>query len=201
MNTAVVTGKVRLSYVSLFEPRESQNGGDAKYSATILLPKGDTDTMNRIQTAINAAAQEGINKKWGGQQPAKIDIPLRDGDGVRPNGEAFGDECKGCWVFTASSRTRPGVVDQRVQPILDSTQVYSGMYAHVDINLYPYNSNGKKGIGFGLNNVQKVADGEPFTSRRSAQAAFTAVAAPPQGAPTPFSAPSYAQSPAYDQLL
>lgn len=175
---SIVTGKVRLSYANLLEPRAPQGGGDPKYSATLLLPKSDAATLQAIQTAIQAATQEGIAKRWNGRQPARIDIPIHDGDGARPNGEPFGDECKGCWVFTASSKQQPGIVDQRVQPILDSTKVYSGMYAFVEINFFPYSANGKNGIGVGLNNIQKVADGEPLAGRRPATEVFKPVAAP-----------------------
>ena len=176
MSTSLVTGKVRLSYVNLFEPRAPLNGGDPKYSVTVMLPKTDAATYQIIQAALNEATQDGVAKKWGGRMPAKLDVPIHDGDGVRPNGEPFGEECRGCWVFTASGKQQPGIVDQRVQPILDSTQVYSGIYAHVDVNFYPYDAAGKRGIGIGLNNVQKVADGEALSGRRAASAVFAPVA-------------------------
>lgn len=188
MSASIVTGKVRLSYVNVFEPQTPQGGGDPKYSATILMPKSDTMTMQVIQAAINEATQEGVSKRWDGKMPAKIDIPIHDGDGGRPSdGEPFGEECRGCWIFTASAKQKPGIVDQRVQPIMDSTQVYSGMYAYVDINFYAYNSNGKKGIGIGLNNVQKVADGEALAGRRSASEAFKPIDMP-AAAVNPFQA-------------
>lgn len=206
-NTSVVTGKVRLSYAHLFEPHAQKGGGEPKYSTTILLPKSDTVTWQNIQNAIAAATQEGITKKWSGQQPAKIECAIYDGDGLRPSGEEpYGEECRGCWVFTAKSSQRPGIVDQRVQKILDSTLVYSGMYAYVDINFYPYNSNGRKGIGIGLNNVQKVADGEPFAGGRSATEAFKPIntspaASPFQAAPAPTNPYQAAPQPTTNYLL
>lgn len=174
---SIVTGKVRLSYVNLLEPRPPQGGGEAKYGATILLPKSDTATMQAIQAAIEEAAQYGVSKKWEGKRPANLNVPMYDGDAGRPSdGEAYGDECKGHWVLSAKSKTQPGIVDQRVQPILDSTQIYSGMYALVEISFYAYNTGAKKGIGIGLNNVQKVADGEMLGGgRRAASEVFKPV--------------------------
>lgn len=161
-NTALVTGKVRLSYVNLFTPKAPLNGGDPKYSCTILLPKSDTATKMAIDKAIENAKQKGI-QKLGGVIPPILPIPIYDGDGVRPSdGLPFGDECKGHLVFTASCKRAPEVVDVNVNFILDQKEIYSGIYGRVSINFYAYNHNGKKGIGCGLKNVQKLEDGEPL---------------------------------------
>ena len=110
-----------------------------------------------------------------------VAIAVHDGDGVRPNGEAFGEECRGHWVFTASSKQAPQVVDMNLNPIINQTDVYSGCYARVCVNFFPYNSNGKRGVGIGLNAVQKIEDGEPLGGRVSAAEAFGApMAAAPQ---------------------
>jgi len=164
----LITGRVRLSYVHLFTPYAHQQGSEAKYSTTILLPKSDIATKQRIDAAVNAAIQAGISKTWGGVRPPVIAIPIYDGDGVRPNGESFGDECKGHWVFTASSKQQPQVVDLQVQPILNQSDVYSGIYARVSVQFFPYANSGKKGIGCGLGNVQKLEDGEPLGGRTTA---------------------------------
>lgn len=197
----VTTGVARLSYAHLFQPYAYQQGQDAKYSTTILVPKTDMAAKQRIDAAIQAAVQAGISEKWGGQKPPILAIPVYDGDGVRPSdGMPFGAECKGHWVFTASSKQPISVVDQSIQPILDQTQVYSGMYARVSVTFFPYNSNGKKGVGCGLNAVQKVSDGEPLGGGVSADEAFggangytgQAAAAPQYGTSQP-AAPAYAQ--------
>lgn len=161
--TEVVTGEVRLSYCNVFTARAPLSGGDPKFSATILIPKSDTATLQRIQSAIEAATQNGISKKWNGQRPPVIPNPLHDGDGVRPSdGAEFGPECKGHWVITASANQDrpPQVVDAQRNPIINQAMVYSGVYAHVYINFYPYFAAGKKGIGCGLNAIQKTRDGE-----------------------------------------
>ena len=179
--TAVTTGKVRLSYCNIFQPREDMSG-KKKYSVTLLIPKTDTATLQKINDAIQAATQKGMGGAWGGAMPPQLPIPLHDGDGVKENGEAYGDECKGHWVITASANENhpPEVVDQNLNKILDQTAVYSGCYAHVYINFYPYGGGTtgfRKGIGCGLGPIQKVADGEALGgSAPSASSVFGKVA-------------------------
>ena len=81
---------------------------------------------------------------------------------------------QGSLVFTASSKNKPEVVDKNVQPILSPTAVYSGCYGRVSIRFYPYNSHGRKGIGCGLGNVQKLRDGEPLGGGTTAKQDFGA---------------------------
>lgn len=165
--TRVMTGKVRLSYVNVFKPRAAREGQEEKYSCTILVPKTDVKTKAAIDAAINAAINKGVSDCWNGQKPPRPAIPVYDGDEVRPSdGEEFGPECKGHWVFTASAKVdyKPGVVDINAQPILNQSEVYSGCYARVSVNFFPYAVSGKKGIGCGLGNIQKLADGEPLSS-------------------------------------
>lgn len=182
--TNVTTGEVRLSYAHLFKPYAAMQGQEEKYSCTILVPKSDVDTMNRINAAIEAAKQKGISDKWNGQCPPIVPTPVYDGDGVRPSdGMAFGPECKGHWVFTASAKADypPEVVDSNRNPIINQSEVYSGIYAYVNVTFYPYAFGGKKGIGCGLGPVMKLRDGEPLGGGRvSASQAF--------GAPQPGAA-------------
>lgn len=206
----VVTGRVRLSYVHLFTPYAKQPGQQAKYSVTILLPKSDVATKQRIDAAINAAIQEGVTSKWNGIRPPQVALPIYDGDGARPSdGMPFGDECKGHWVFTASSpNNAPEVVDVMLNPIINQSEVYSGMYGRVSIRFFPYLNNGKKGVGCGLNNVQKLEDGTPLANgRTSALSDFggpggnqTAPAYPTQQPVQPaYQQPAYPQQQVYPQ--
>jgi hypothetical protein len=201
----VVTGKVRLSYVHLFTPYASQHGADPKYSSTILVPKTDIATKQRIDAAINAAIHEGVASRWNGVRPPVLAIPIYDGDGVRPSdGMPFGEECKGHWVFTASSKQAPEIVDIAMQRILNQTEIYSGIYARVSVRFFPYASNGKKGIGCGLGPVQKIEDGEPLGGRISASTAFGDNGSfTPMPAQTPaYTQPThYMQGPAYNPQM
>lgn len=169
----VVTGRARLSYCNLLEPRGSTFNPDAdpKYSVTVLVPKSDTATMQRISAAIEAAATAGVTSKWSNQRPPMLKTPVHDGDGQRPSdGLPFGDECKGHWVFTAANTRKPDVVDAACNPIVSPTEIYSGMYGRVGIDFFPYNSGGSKGIGCSLCTVQKLEDGEPLGARSSTAA-------------------------------
>lgn len=199
--TSVTTNEVRLTFTNLFTPQVRPGGKpeEAKYSTTILVPKTDHACKAALDTAIKAAIDLGVGKCWNGVRPPQPSICVHDGDGPRPSdGQAFGEECRGCWVFTASSKNAPFVVDRNVQPILQQSEIYSGVYGRVSVNFFPYNSNGKKGVGCGLNGVQKLRDGEALAGRVSAEEAFGAASAPayPQ-APVYNTAPAYPQAPAY----
>lgn len=185
--TNVTTGEVRLSYAHLFKPYAAMQGQEEKYSVTVLVPKTDTATMARIQAAIDAAKQKGIADKWNGQCPPIVPTPVYDGDGTRPSdGMPFGAECKGHWVFTTSAKADypPEVVDAMGNPIINQSEVYSGMYGRVNVTFYPYAFGGKKGIGCGLGPVQKLRDGEPLGGGHvsAAQAFGTPAAAQGQSA-------------------
>lgn len=186
----IVTGKVRLSYAYLITPRAQKQGDKLKYSTTLLIPKSDIATKQRIDAAINAAIQEGVTLKWNGARPAQPAMPIYDGDGVRPTGEYFSAECKGHFVITASSEMKPQIVDINMNEIINPTEIYSGMYARVSIRFFPYFNSGKKGIGCGLGNVQKLEDGEPLGGRTNAADDFGGGGG---YSPTPIQAPTYAQ--------
>lgn len=161
--TNVTTGEVRLSYVHLFKPYAFQPGQEEKFSCTLLIPKTDTDTMARINNAIAAATEKGVSDRWNGVRPPVIPNPVYDGDGVRPSdGMEFGPECKGHWVITASAKADypPEVVDENMNPIINQSAIYSGIYGRVNLSFFPYAFGGKKGIGCGLGPVQKLRDGE-----------------------------------------
>ena len=163
--TNVTTGEVRLSYVHLFKPYAAMQGAEERYSCTILVPKTDTDTMGRIQAAIEEAKRKGTADKWGGVCPPLVPTPVYDGDGVRPSdGMAFGPECKGHLVFTANAKADypPEIVDKMGNPIINQSEIYSGIYGRVNVTFFPYAFGGKKGIGCGLGPVQKLRDGEPL---------------------------------------
>lgn len=166
--TKVITGKVRLSYVHVFEPTSVGDSGDEKYSVSIIIPKSDKETLKKIKEAINVAKENGKTSKFGGKIPANLKTPLRDSDEDRPEDEAYEDS----YFINASSATAPGVIDRAKKAITDPEELYSGCYGRVSINFYPFNSNGNKGIAAGLNNIQKLADGEPLGGRVSAEVDF-----------------------------
>lgn len=167
-NTKVVTGLVRFSYVHIFEPSAMDDSSDEKYSVCIIIPKSDKKTIAAINAAVETAKEQGKTAKWKGKIPAKLKLPLRDGDEERPDDEAF----ENSFFFNCSSKTKPGIVDKDVQPILDAEEVYSGCYGRVAVNFYPFDTNGSRGVAAGLNNVQKLKDGEPLSGRSRAEDDF-----------------------------
>lgn len=167
--TKVTTGKIRLSYVHLFEPYAIE-GNEPKYSASLIIPKDDKETLKVIKEAIEEAKELG-KSKFGGKTPANLKTPLRDGDEERPDDESY----ENSFFLNANSRNKPGIVDVNVHPILDETEVYSGCYARVTLNFYAYSASGNKGIAAGLGNVQKLVDGEPLGGFTRAEDEFEAV--------------------------
>jgi hypothetical protein len=212
--TKVLTCEVRLSYANLINPRkinENDPNEKAKYSVTLLIPKTEQNCINDIMQSMQAAADAAVNSVWGGFVPQYAPI-IHDGDQARPDGTPYGEECKGCWVLTASSVNKPQVVHQsNISAELAPADIYSGMYARVTIRFYGYN-NRAKGVACGLGNIMKTRDGEPLAGGASAAADFAGleqasapIGAVPQTAGVPtaqatqqqqYAQPQYAQQPA-----
>lgn len=157
--TKVITGpETRWSYVNVWEPKAIE-GGKPKYSVSLIIPKKDTATVAKIKAAIEAAYVEGESKLKGNGKSVpplnSLKTPLRDGDTERPDNEEYA----GAYFINASSDNMPGIVDSNVEPILDRSEVYSGVYGRASVNFYAYNAKGNKGIACGLNNLQKIKDG------------------------------------------
>jgi hypothetical protein len=153
----VITGEVRFSFVHVFEPHAMNETQEAKYSVSIIIPKSDKKTIAKIKAAIEEAKIEG-KAKFGGKIPNNLKVPLRDGDIDREDDEAYA----GSMFINANSSRKPGLVDENVDPIMNKDDFYSGCFGLASVNFYPYNAGGTKGIACGLNNLQKLKDGEPL---------------------------------------
>lgn len=169
----VITGPdTRWSYANVWEPK-AIDGGTPKYSVSLIIPKSDTRTVAKIRAAIEAAYQEGQSKLKGSGKSvpplAAIRNPLRDGDIERPDDPAYAN----AYFINANFATAPGIVDADRNPVLTRSSVYSGVYGRASINLYAFNSNGNKGIACGLNNLQKISDGEPLGGKSRAEDDFS----------------------------
>lgn len=168
----VITGPdTRWSYANVWEAK-SINGGTPKFSVSLIIPKSDTRTIAKIKAAIEAAYREGEAKLKGNGKTvpplSAIKTPLRDGDTERPDDPAYANS----YFINANSSTAPGIVDADRQPILERSEVYSGVYGRASINFYAFNSNGNRGIACGLNNLQKIRDGEPLGGKSRAEDDF-----------------------------
>ena len=168
----VITGPdTRWSYANVWEPK-SINGGTPKYSVSLIIPKSDTKTIAKIEAAIEAAYKEGEAKlKGNGKSVPALSViktPLRDGDMERPDDPAYANS----YFVNANATSAPGIVDADRNPILTRSEVYSGVYGRASISFYAFNSSGNKGIACGLNNLQKIRDGEPLGGKASAESDF-----------------------------
>lgn len=172
MATKVITGvNTRWSYANVWEPK-AMEGGKPKFSVSLIFPKSDTVTVGKIRAAIEEAYRDGQSKLKGNAKsvPAlsTLRTPLRDGDLERPDDPAYAN----AYFVNANSTTAPGVVDANRNEILNKSEVYSGCYGRASISFYAFNANGNKGIACGLNNLQKIKDGEPLGGRASAESDF-----------------------------
>lgn len=167
--TRLKTPKFRACFVTVFEPRGMDDDPDGKksYSVTMLFDK-NTD-LGPLKRAVEAA----IQKKWGNKRPANLRLPFRDAGEKAGEYEGFK---KGMTFVTARTYDKPQVVDQDVNPITDRKEFYSGCYAWATVVAGAYEARGNKGVAFYLNNVQKVADGEPLGGFSRAEDDFKPVA-------------------------
>ena len=172
MATKVITGvNTRWSYANVWEPK-AMEGGKPKFSVSLIIPKSDTMTVGKIKAAIEEAYRDGQSKLKGNAKsvPAlsTLRTPLRDGDLERPDDPAYAN----AYFINANSTSAPGIVDANRNEILDKSEVYSGCYGRASISFYAFNANGNKGIACGLNNLQKIKDGEPLGGKASAESDF-----------------------------
>ena len=173
MADTVMTPEFRVSFPAVFKPKRQK--GDAtsepKYGLTMLFPKGaDLSKLKR-------AAEEAVKEKWGDKPPKNLRSPFRD----QGEKEYEGYE-EGAVFVSASSKQKPGLVDRQRQDIIDETEFYPGCYARATLRAFAYDTNGNKGVAFGLNNVQKLRDGDPLGGRTRAQDDFADDLPPDEGA-------------------
>ena len=169
MSENVITPEFRVSFANVFRPaKPMQAGAEAKYGLTMLFPKGAD------LSALKKAAQDAVVEKWGADQakwPKNLRNPFRD-QGERDY-EGFEE---GAVFINATSKQRPGLVDAKVQDIIEEHQFYSGCYARASVRAFAYDQAGNRGVAFGLQNVQKLRDGDPLGGRSRPSDDFEPVA-------------------------
>lgn len=180
-DTRIVLKNVRLSYVSLTTPKESEREDGSKvmkYSVQILMPKtGKYAKANEalLDNAIAAAKEKGKTKlaNKNGIIPASLKTCKRDGD----EDETYAGEkiYEGMWVVNASNPKKPGLVDVQLQPIMDEEEIYSGIWAYVSINVAAFTTDKSKGITAYINNVMKLRNDERLDGAISAEKEFEGV--------------------------
>lgn len=161
MNSNEIIVPARLSYANIWEAKQSQDGSKAQFSCSLLIPKTDTEAIQKVKTLMTKIEKEATGTKWGGKKPVSYAHPLlRDGD-TDPN-KGGDPDYAGCVFINAKANLDhpPVIVDARCNPVMDRDEVYSGCYANVQLSIYAYNHpTGGKGLGAGLVAIQKVKDG------------------------------------------
>lgn len=181
---SVILPEAEASYVFLTKPRKNKRNPDqeASFSVMLCFDKTDVDengTLKELKRAILALAREkaGDNAKKLLER-GRIANPIRDGAEITDKDGNEVAEFADKYVLTARRRADlgpPGLVDAQVRPITDPTEIYSGMKCICSVNPFFYEVEGKRGIGIGLNNVQKTADGERKGGKPDPKSEFTAL--------------------------
>lgn len=172
MTDNVMTPEFRVSYPHLFQPQQPMANSasqDPKYSTVMLFKKGED------LSKLKAAAEAAVSAKWGNDKakwPKNLRSPFRD----QGEKETEGYEA-GAVFMTATSKQRPGIVDDKVQPVIDPSKIYAGCYCRATVRAYAYDNAGNKGVAFGLQNVQFLRDGESLSGRAKAEEEFEPIAA------------------------
>ncbi len=181
--TKVTTPKFRASFVTVFEPK-SYKGGAPKYSIVMLFDNKKLSELKDLVKLVEASCIE----EWG-EVPAEVKYnpkedseycPFKNGDSDKKSGyEGYA----GTIYSTASTLFPPAVIDTgdprkdiKPQAILDPKELYSGCYARASVICFTWESKGYKGVSFGLQNIQKLADGEAFSGRGNPEADFDPIA-------------------------
>lgn len=154
MSKNTLTGKVRFSYVNVFKPKASEEGGKEKYSVCIMVPKKDKVTVAKIRAAVDEAVEYGKKNSWDGKVPKNLKLPLRDGDEEREDQPEF----EGMYFLNASTLMKPGVIDADKDEIMQASEFYSGCWGRALIHFYSFDMKGNRGVGVGLAAVQKLED-------------------------------------------
>ncbi len=160
----LLTGEFRVSFAHVFAPQTAFDGQEPKYSIVMLFPK--KADMKALREMLVTAAKA----KWGDKIPKGLRNPIRDGDEKELDG--YEDH----WFISATSKMKPGLVGPDLQPIISPEDFYSGCYARATVTAFAYDKAGNKGVAFGLQNIQKLREGEPFSGRTKPEADFDATA-------------------------
>lgn len=159
----VVTPTGRIAFPNIAEKGEMSK----KYDLNLIFDKEQyAEAKEMIALAVAVA-----KKKWPNGLPEDFINPFKKCS-EKEEYDGFKDGFK---YITPRSTYRPGVVDKKRNTIdledLDS-RLYGGCYARLSLTAYHYDKAGNRGVGFGLQAIQVVKDGEPFGNRVDAENAF-----------------------------
>jgi Protein of unknown function (DUF2815) len=163
----IMLKNARLAFPNLFSARAGQDGGEAKFGASLIL-----DPKNPAIAELNAAFTKIAKEKWADKGEtilkglkAQDRLCLHDG-ATKASYQGF----EGNMYVSASSKLRPSVFDRTRTPLTaEDGKPYSGCYVNASIELWAQDSKqyGKR-INAQLRGVQFVADGDAFAAGQSA---------------------------------
>ena len=162
-------------YLANANPKQVSNEGKPLYTACLLIDKDDKKYPNQLQElnlAIRTEAQKAMQNIWQNVAPKNYS-PLKDGDGVKENGNHYGAECKERFLLNVKSTRKPHLVDEFKKPVKDEVEkFYPGCRIHAEINLFAYNMNGKKGITARIVNVMFAGHDKRLGGDKTPEEAF-----------------------------
>ncbi|EMQ4336866.1 DUF2815 family protein [Salmonella enterica subsp. enterica serovar Newport] len=155
---------VRASYPHLDKPYGGEDGGEPKYSLTLLMPKsthGEIEKVIREQIEVTKK-----NHKTGPLKVAPSMLFIKDGDTDFPDKP----ECEGMWVISARERKRPDVYNIEREELTTSSEILEEIYGGcwVSVVIRPWSQENKFGkrVNANLISVLKRKDDEPFGEGR-----------------------------------
>lgn len=157
---------VRLAFPSIFEPRQVNGQGKAAFSASLLF-EPNSEAHKAASAVIKAAAAE----KWGAKGDAVLKtllasdkVCLHDGD-AKSNYAGF----EGMKYISARSLTRPLVLDERRQPLVEADgKPYGGCYVNALLDIWAQDNQFGKRVNATLSGLQFLRDGDAFVGGATA---------------------------------
>ena len=162
-STSARTGKGLISYAHIDKAYAQNPNDEPKFSLSFIFDKSDTKAKKVLDQAIEAAEQKGVEKF--GKSFKNVHLPINDGD------EKDDDAYQGKWYINAKNTRRPGVYDADREE-MDPEDIYSGCYARIVVDFFPYCRNGNSGVAASLKSIQFLEDGEPLAGGRATAADF-----------------------------
>lgn len=151
-NNRFKTPIFRVSYPYLYKP-STYDKENPKYGLTMLFDTNLVD-LSQMKKLVKSVAIE----KFGKKLPKNLKLPFRDGE-EKEDVDGYGE---GIIFAAAYSQDVPGVCDAEFTACED---LKAGDYARATVNVFAFD-NQRRGVALGLQNVQKIADGEPFGAIR-----------------------------------
>lgn len=172
----VNTPKGRLAFVTLAEPKtkkDAKPGAKPKYSVAILIPKGaDLSALKKLR-------DDKAKEKWGDKIPPKMRNPIKKAiECVDKDGNPYTgfDDPRFEYCIWPTAVNKPGVVNGAGVAVTDSAEMYSGRWGLLNVHAFTYDTDGNRGVSFGLDNVQLLDHDESLGGRAKASDEFEAVA-------------------------